>query len=70
MFKCLNCGKLFDEGELKIVSEPRGEFWGMPCYENVEVSPCCNDDFIYIPDDSDQFTDPDEITDEEDDENE
>lgn len=44
-FRCLECGNIFDEDEIKSISDYRGEFWGMPCYENVEVSPCCSGDF-------------------------
>lgn len=48
---CCNCGKVFDEKKIKIISEYRGEFWGMPSYENVEVSPCCEDDFDEVKED-------------------
>lgn len=43
MFKCNCCGELFEEP--KILHESRGEYWGMPCYENIAVSPCCEEDF-------------------------
>lgn len=43
---CCNCGKIFEEKEIKIISEYRGEYWGIPCFEeNIEVSPCCEDLF-------------------------
>lgn len=45
MFKCCKCGHIFKEEEIKIVYEDRGEFWGMPCSEPVEYSPCCTEDF-------------------------
>lgn len=44
-FKCLDCGKEFDYP--KIVEEPRGEFWGMPCTESVAYCPFCGGDFDY-----------------------
>lgn len=50
MYKCLKCGKTFSEEEIKRVSEYRGEFWGMPCYEDVEYSPCCTEDFVVVED--------------------
>lgn len=46
MYKCCNCGKSFKEP--KIIAEYRGEFWGMPCFEDEEVSPCCEDAFVDI----------------------
>lgn len=51
MCRCCNCGKLFDEDEIKVVEEDRGEYWGIPCYEKVELSPCCDWDFEDIDDD-------------------
>lgn len=43
MFKCNCCGELFEEP--KMIAESRGEYWGMPCYEKIAVSPCCEEDF-------------------------
>lgn len=43
MFKCDCCGRTFEEP--KILHESRGEYWGFPCYEDIAVSPCCNDSF-------------------------
>ncbi len=39
MFRCCNCGKLFDWP--REVQESRGEYWGVPCYETNYLSPCC-----------------------------
>lgn len=39
MFKCYECEKLFENP--KRVSESRGEFWGMPAYEDVYYCPNC-----------------------------
>ena len=44
MFKCMACDNLFETP--KMIPESRGEFWGAPCYEDVPVSPCCEDDFV------------------------
>ena len=38
-FKCEECGKLF--GYPKIVKESRGEYWGIPCHEDVAYCPHC-----------------------------
>lgn len=43
MYKCCECGKLFEEPDT--IQEYRGEFWGTPAYEPVDVSPCCEADF-------------------------
>lgn len=44
MCKCENCGATFTEG--KIINEYRGEYWGAPAYESIEVCPICGDDCI------------------------
>ena len=44
-YVCLGCGKLFDEEDIKVVEESRGEFWGFPCTERMYYSPCCTDDY-------------------------
>lgn len=43
MFKCNCCGETFEEP--KILHESRGEYWGFPSYEDIAVSPCCEEDF-------------------------
>lgn len=42
-YKCYECGKQFDE--YKTVWESRGEFWGVPAYEPMDVCPYCGGDF-------------------------
>lgn len=43
-FACRNCGEGFDDPD--VVEEDRGEFWGMPAYEEMWYCPCCgSDDF-------------------------
>lgn len=44
MFKCRDCGEYFDEYDEE--REYRGEFWGMPAYENMCYCPYCgSEDF-------------------------
>lgn len=44
-YRCVNCGRIFEEDDIVRKEESRGEFWGMPCYETMYYSPCCKDDF-------------------------
>ena len=46
MFKCGDCGKTFTEP--RIEHESRGEYRGMPAYENVAICPYCGSEFIDI----------------------
>jgi len=46
MYKCNCCGNIFEEPI--VVRESRGEYWGMPCYEKITVSPCCKEDFTEV----------------------
>ncbi len=41
MYKCLECGHIFDRGEERIVQECRGEYWGHVVYEDVAECPHC-----------------------------
>lgn len=41
-FRCYNCKELFDYP--KRVPESRGEFWGMPAYEDMYYCPRCGSD--------------------------
>ncbi len=43
MYKCLDCGCVFDEPISW--SESRGEYWGMPCSEEVSGCPYCKGDY-------------------------
>lgn len=45
MYICLECGHIFDEGEEKRWSESRGEYWGMPCGEELTGCPICEGDY-------------------------
>lgn len=40
MYKCNCCGKTFEHPAC--VSESRGEFWGMPAFEDVYYCPFCD----------------------------
>lgn len=46
LYYCPCCGELFTAEDLEIVTieESRGEFWGVPCYEdmNYYYCPCCH----------------------------
>ncbi len=39
MLKCDWCGGIFEYPH--VVSEYRGEFWGMPAYEDIAYCPYC-----------------------------
>ena len=39
MFKCNECGAIFEE--TATWNESRGEFWGMPCSETMHGCPEC-----------------------------
>ena len=45
MYKCLECGHLFEDGEEKVTKEYRGEHFGFPSYEDVKSCPVCGGDF-------------------------
>lgn len=54
MYKCAECGLIFDESEIAVWEEDRGEFWGMPAYEKLSGCPRCFGGGIYeIEDDED-----------------
>ena len=44
-YVCNECGKVFEEDEIVEVEESRGEYWGVPAYETVAYSPCCEASF-------------------------
>ena len=41
MYKCLDCGHIFDEGEQKKWTENVGECFGFPAYETFGCCPLC-----------------------------
>lgn len=45
MYKCDNCGHLFEEGEAATKRVRVGECWGEPCSEDVPECPVCGGDF-------------------------
>lgn len=48
MYRCNECGHLFEEGEQATWREDRGEFWGSPCSENMSGCPLCKGDYEEI----------------------
>ena len=45
MFKCIDCGHIFEEGEEGVYYDDRGEFWGVPCRERIMCCPVCYGDY-------------------------
>ena len=45
MYRCKECGNLFEEGEQATWQESRGEFWGNPCTENMSGCPLCKGNY-------------------------
>lgn len=45
-FICLECGHIFDECDIFTWKEDRGEYWGMPCYEEVNGCPQCCGSYV------------------------
>lgn len=46
MFACLECGRIFDEDEMSVWQEGRGEYWGTPCFEMVSGCPDCRGNYV------------------------
>lgn len=44
-YRCCNCGHLFEEGELAVWGEFRGECWGTVCSESMSGCPICKGDY-------------------------
>jgi transcription elongation factor Elf1 len=40
-FICLDCGHVFEECDVAVWTESRGEYWGTPCREEVRGCPRC-----------------------------
>lgn len=45
MYKCIECGHIFEEGEEVSWSESRGEYWGVSCCETMSGCPICKGDY-------------------------
>lgn len=41
MYKCMECGNLFEDGEEKMWREDMGEYFGSPCYMEMKGCPAC-----------------------------
>lgn len=50
MYRCEECGKLFMRPRFE--EECVGEYWGVPAYQTVALSPCCGDNFYEVDDDA------------------
>lgn len=47
MFICLECGHTFDDEEVLVWQEERGEYWGVPCFERESGCPNCKGDYTH-----------------------
>ena len=45
MYKCLECGHIFEDSEQSTWQESRGEFWGQPVSETMSGCPRCHGDY-------------------------
>lgn len=45
MYKCTECGHLFEQGEERRWLESRGEYWGQPVHEETTGCPRCGGGF-------------------------
>ena len=41
MYKCTECGCIFDEEDVATWEEDMGEFWGAPCTQTMSGCPRC-----------------------------
>lgn len=41
VYKCCECGHMFEDGEQAVWEEARGEFWGFPAKETMTGCPLC-----------------------------
>lgn len=48
VFRCNDCGHIFDEGEEYTWQESRGEFWGSPCSETLSGCPICKESYSEV----------------------
>ena len=45
MYKCVECGHIFEDGEEAIWEEPKGEYWGIPCSQEMSGCPVCGGNY-------------------------
>lgn len=45
MYKCIECGHIFEEGEQACWTESRGEYWGVSCSETMSGCPICDGEY-------------------------
>jgi hypothetical protein len=48
MYKCTECGHIFEEGEQATFEESRGEHFGCPAYEQMSGCPICKEPYEEI----------------------
>ena len=46
LYVCLECQHVFDEDEIATWEEDQGEYWGVPCYEELCGCPKCGGSFV------------------------
>ena len=57
MFRCLDCGSVFDECDVAISEECVGEYQGAPAYEHWQVCPFCESSELELFDPDLEFED-------------
>lgn len=57
MYKCCECGRVFDE-QIKFID--REEYWGAPCGREYWLSPCCCEAFDEVTDDDEEESEEEE----------
>lgn len=60
-YKCNDCEREFDEDEIAHWKESRGEFWGMPCYEEMCGCPFCHSSDIEEINEDDEEREEDDL---------
>ena len=48
MYKCTDCGNVFEDGEEQVWEEDMGEFWGRPCSKEFRGCPICKGNYEEI----------------------
>ena len=55
LYKCCDCGSIIREDDIDTIQDYRGEYWGTPAYENVDVCPKCGSDCLEEYDNEDDY---------------
>lgn len=66
MYRCIECGAIFEEGEEATWEEDRGEYWGVRCTERMSGCPYCKGGYeeVFECKECGEYFFEDEITDE------